>query len=112
MCDEKPFEGLVELFKEDPEAFEEYRKERIEKHITEMCGDCPERLERCRRFQWRMEQELAKYKDPLARYNAMVSIFWEQFEEFQTALNQFHEPLSEVQEQKQSADILEFPKRS
>jgi len=107
MCDEKPFDELVELFKEDPDAFEEYRKEFVEQRITELCIDCPEKLELCKRFQWRLEQELAKYKDPMARYNAMVSMFWDQVELFKAA----NKKLKEIHEAQANAKILSFPKK-
>ena len=32
-----------------------------------------------------MERKLSKYKDPIARYNKMVEMFWEQVEEFRQA---------------------------
>jgi len=106
MCDEKTFDDLIDLLEKSPEDFEEYRKAYINKQIERICGDCPERLERCKKFQWRLEQELRKYKDPLARYNAMIKMFWDQFSEFQQAVN-----LQQITaEAKQNADILQFPK--
>ena len=35
---------------------------------------------------WVLEQKLRKYKDPIARMNAMVRIFWEGVAEFQETL--------------------------
>lgn len=37
----------------------------------------PERQERLRQFQWRLDQELNRYKDPVARYNRMIELFWD-----------------------------------
>jgi len=107
MCDEKSFDELMELYKADPEAYETYRKETIEKHITDLCADCPDRLERCLQFQWQLEQQLNKFKDPIARYNAIVSIFWSQVSEFQNAV-ELQQVLSEA---KQNSNILNFPKK-
>jgi hypothetical protein len=46
----------------------------------------PERKERLERYQWRLDQDLAKYKDPVARYNRMVELFWEGLQNFKEAL--------------------------
>ncbi len=37
---------------------------------------------RLQQMQWRIDAELRKYKDPVARMNRMVEIFWEGFNEF------------------------------
>lgn len=107
MCDEKPFDELVELFRSNPDEFEKYRTKFLEDHIASLCADCPEKLERCKRIQWRIEQELNKYKNPIARYNAMVVIFWKQFDEFQRAVN----AETTTPTTKQDANILQFPKK-
>jgi len=82
MC-EKTFDELVELCKTDPDAFEEYRITQIDKAITDMCGACEEAQSRCRRYQWRLEQDLNKFKNPIARYNRMVELFWEGVGDFE-----------------------------
>ena len=87
MCDKKSFDELTELFQTDPEAFEEHRKTYILSELTAMCADCPEHLERCKRFQWRLEQDLNKLKNPISRYNRMVELFWEQTTKLQNALH-------------------------
>ena len=92
MCDQKPFDELVELHQTDPDAFEEYRKAFIMKSITKMCADCPDCLKRCERFQWRLEQELNKFKNPISRYNRMVELFWEQVEEFKHITSTYELP--------------------
>lgn len=109
MCDDsnKPFEELVQLFQDDPEAFEQYRKQRLEEEIIKMCDGCPEKEDRCRAFVWRMEQELSKYTDPIARYNKMVEMFWKQVEEFKNATQLLENPPEDIQD----ADILQFPKK-
>lgn len=38
------------------------------------------------RFQWRLDQELNKIKDPVARMNRMVELLYGQLHKFQTAL--------------------------
>jgi len=85
MCEEKTFDELVDLFKQDPVGFDEYKHQRVRQHIADMCTKCPEHLQRCQRFQWRLDQELAKHKNPLVRYNKMVEMFWKQVDEFKLA---------------------------
>lgn len=109
MCDESLvtlFDELLGLQQEDDmEAFEKRRQEVLDKHIVKLCGDCPEKLSRCRAMQWRIDQELSKYKDPIARYNRMVEMFWVQFKDLQQVLNSLQgEPLPE----RESAEIIEF----
>lgn len=48
--------------------------------------DDPERKKRLQQYQWRLDRELSKYKDPIARYNRMVELFWEGVIELKTAL--------------------------
>jgi len=59
----------------------------MNKEIEDFINSCPpERQERLRQFQWRLDQQLSKYKDPTARFNKMVEIFWEGVEKFQKTL--------------------------
>jgi len=106
MCEEKTFDELANLFKEDPSGFDEYKHERIEQHIAEMCADCPEHLQRCKRFQWRLDQELAKHKNPIVRYNKMVEMFWKQVDEFKLASQ--YKPTPKVQK---PGSIIQFAKK-
>jgi len=46
----------------------------------------PERQEKLRQFQWKLDQDLNKFKDPTARFNRMVEIFWEQVQVFKQSL--------------------------
>ncbi len=41
-----------------------------------------------RQLQFRIDRELRKYKDPVARMNKMVELFWEGFAEFNDVLQQ------------------------
>ena len=82
---EKSFDELVELAKTNPTAFDDYKNKFLECQFEQMCNGCPDCMTRCRQFQWRLDQELKKFKDPIARYNAMVSLFWKQVEEFRQA---------------------------
>lgn len=67
-----------------PEQFTRYKQEIIEDffaHIPE------ENQHRLRAIQWRLDRELEKYTDPVARYNKMVELFWKQVFQFQSVLN-------------------------
>ncbi len=45
-----------------------------------------EKQQRMRAIQWRLEQDLCKYKDPIARMNRMVVLFWEGVNKFKDEL--------------------------
>ena len=47
----------------------------------------PKRRQKLEQMQWRIDAELRKYKDPVARMNRMVELFWEGFKEFQEVMN-------------------------
>lgn len=55
--------------------------------IEDFINSLPEeRREHMHRFQWRIDQELNKCKDPAQRYNKMVEMFWEGFGKFNQVL--------------------------
>lgn len=61
----------------------EARKKQLEEFISSLPE---ERQTPIRQFQWRLDAQLSKYKDPVARMNKMVEIFWEGVKDFQQAL--------------------------
>lgn len=75
---------LSKLYKSDPEAYQEHCKELIEDTISQF-PECKQ--EALRQLQWRIDGELRKYKDPLARMNKMIEMFWEGVIEFNDVLN-------------------------
>lgn len=76
-------ERLSELSRKDPERFEMLRRELIERTIQGF----PERFRpRAYGIQFQLDAALRHYKDPVARMNKMVEIFWEQFQRFQEAV--------------------------
>ncbi len=97
------FEELKTLFETDPAAAEEKVKEILEDHISTLE---PERQQRARAFQWRLEHDLRKFKDPIARMNKMVELFWKGVEQFQTALTQPETLLNQ-----QGEPVATFPKK-
>jgi hypothetical protein len=75
---------MIGLYQEDPEAFEKMRAEIIHQVIESL----PEEYRRrAYGMQFQLEMRLKRYRDPIDRMNAMISMFWEQFEEFNTVLN-------------------------
>jgi hypothetical protein len=80
------YELLSKLYKDDPEEFERERKRILESYFDSLPE---ERQKKARQIQWQIEGELRKYKDPIARMNRMVELFWEQTNEFKDTLNGF-----------------------
>lgn len=75
------FDYLQGLYKEDPAEFDKVTSEMIDGFINNL----PEsKKEIFRAKQWRLQQQLGKIKNPLARMNKMVSIFWDGANEFVT----------------------------
>jgi hypothetical protein len=77
------FEDLKTLSESNPDAVEEKVQEILEEYIQTLA---PERQQRARAYNWRVQQELRKFKDPIARMNKMVEMFWKGVRQFQTAL--------------------------
>ncbi len=77
-------EKLTGLFQKDPELFEAERKKLIQETINSFP---PEYQARANGLQFKIEATLSKYKDPVARMNKMVEIFWGHFQEFQEVMN-------------------------
>lgn len=95
------------VFAQDEEGF----NAEVENIVEEFIQSQPEdRRERLRAQHWRINQELAKFKDPTARLNRMIEMFYAQLREFQFALTNPSHPAV----QKQATDkapVLEFKKK-
>lgn len=97
---------LALLYEEDPEQFEEQRQFLIQRTIE----DFPEEYrQRAYGLQFRLDAQLRKYKNPVARMNKMVEIFWQNFEEFVEVLNDPNEVLRKRREGRTEGRILLFP---
>jgi hypothetical protein len=96
------FDELSEMWRNDKEAAEAYHRSIIEDFILGLPED---KQERARGLQWRIDQELRKYKDPIARMNRMVEMMWESFFELDATLNRG------VQEERPKANVLTFKPR-
>lgn len=77
----KIYERLLNCQGDD---FESERRRIIEEEISKVPE---ERQQAVRQLQWRLDGELRRYKNPIARYNKMVEIFWEGVEEFRKTLD-------------------------
>jgi len=73
------YEELAAL-KDDPIAFEQLRNEIIEQELTTSSQ---------KQMQWKLEGELQKLKNPVARQNKMVELFWNGFFKFNNTLKGF-----------------------
>ena len=78
------YESLGDLYKKDPDQFEDLRQELISAAINSY----PERFQqRARGLQFVLDCELNKHKNPVMRMNRMVELFWEKVYEFQTVVS-------------------------
>lgn len=68
------FEEWAELARNNPEAFEQRRKEVIEEAIAQSPEAIQQRL-RC--IQWRVDMERMRYKDPLVACARIYNMMWE-----------------------------------
>lgn len=74
----RDFDDMVRLYQEDPETFEAEAKEAVESYISSVPEECQQRL---RQLQWKIDNELRKFKDPIARMNHMIEIFYSMVQE-------------------------------
>lgn len=59
----------------------------IEAELVRLADGDPQKLWRLRKIQAGIDRELRRYKDPVARMNKMVELFWKGFAKFHRALN-------------------------
>lgn len=98
------FNELKELFETNPPEAEERVKQILEEYISTLPED---RQQRARAYNWRIQQELRNYKDPIARMNKMVEMFWKGFSEFQQALSN----PSLILDQTGEPSVVKFPEK-
>ncbi len=99
------YEQLQGIYQQDPEEFERLSSDLIRQALD----DVPDELKaQAYGIQRRIEHQLKKYKDPIARMNAMVEIFWQQFHEFQAVINDPREVLENKRRCGTSAKIIPF----
>jgi hypothetical protein len=107
------FDELVQMHQEDPEAFEREQRRIIDDFIESLPNESSK--QKARQFQFRIDRELRPYKDPTARMNKMVELFWEGVKEFQHALQTCttDDPNPALRESNPSdkAEIFEFKRK-
>lgn len=79
------FDQIIELQKTNPDAMEEFIKQEMEQEMKRIAGDDAEKLIKLQQFQWNINKELRKYKDPVARMNKMAELFWVGVKKFELA---------------------------
>ena len=77
----KTFDELLTM---SPAELDSYRQEQVEEFIQTLPED---RQQRARQFQWRIDQELTRFRDPTQRFNHMVAMFWGGVTRLQSALS-------------------------
>ena len=102
------FDYLKDLYKKDPEKFNEVTKEMINDFIESLPE---EKQDVYRARQWRLEQELNKIKDPIERMNKMVQIFWVGVNKFIEA-TRLTETANVVYNDTDESKVLKFKKKT
>jgi len=102
---EEFLDQMTGLYQKDPQEFEKMRTLLIEQTIAAF----PTRhRQRAYGLQFVIEMRLKKYKDPVARMNKMVEIFWQQFGLFQDVLHDPVRAIAEREKKKKQAMIVPF----
>jgi hypothetical protein len=101
---------MGELYRTDPEAFEAMRRLLIEETIE---GFPEKHRARAYGLQLRIDAELSHFRDPVARMNRMIELFWAGFSDFQQALNNPEELLRQRQQQNidKEGKVIPFPEK-
>jgi hypothetical protein len=98
---EKTVEDLGQLYRCDPEAFA--RRSRL--LIQSLIDGFPEgQRSRAYGLQLKIDAELSRYKDPVARMNRMVELFWQGVGDFQEVLTDPGRVLREREKSREGAE--------
>lgn len=98
---EKKIEDLGQLYRRDPDSFEEQSRALIRSLISEF----PEEHQaRAYGLQLKIDAELSRYKDPVARMNRMVELFWQGVGDFQEVLTDPSKVLREREQEREKAE--------
>lgn len=79
------FDSIIDLQKTNPDAVESFILSEMEKEMKSIAGDDESKLIKLQQFQWNINKELRKYKDPIARMNKMAELFWTGVKKFELA---------------------------
>ena len=101
------FDEMQRLHKEDPEEFAALAKDKIYDYIYSIPD--PKRQEQLMALQCKIDRDLSRYKDPIARMNRMVELFWIQVRLLDNALNLLP---AEKTEPKIPDNVVQFPNKN
>ena len=100
---------LEDLYRTDPEGFKTLSRQLIAETIEKFP---PESQAKAYGLQLRIDADLSHYKDPVARMNRMVEIFWNGVDRFRVAIDDPDELIRQQNEkQGKPASIIPFPGR-
>lgn len=78
------FDKLLKL-REHPEKFEQVSREAIDSYIESFSSE--KRKIRARQIQFKIDSSLRNIKNPIARMNKIIELFWESVNELNETLN-------------------------
>lgn len=85
-------EDIREMFENDPEHAEELAQQGINDWIDQYEDETKKK--RLRALHWNINHQVKDIKDPVARMNKMVEIFWDGFMDFHQVMLDHHEFLN------------------
>lgn len=103
------FNYLSNLYKEDPEAFEAEKRRILEDFIASLPTEDARR--RARGLQFKIDAQLTNIKDPVAKMNKMVELFWEGFKEFHDVLTNPLNVIAKKQDGSGRADVIPITRK-
>lgn len=89
--------------KDDKEKAEELMAQYIEEFIN-TCAE--EKRQQLRQKQWVIDSELKKIKNPIARLNKMVELFWLGVKEFEVTLKSPSTNNKKIEKQSKKSNII------
>ena len=99
------FDEMKRLHKENPEEFAAISRDKIYDYIYSIPS--PNRREQLMDLQRRIDTELAEYKDPIARMNRMVELFWMQVQ----LLDDAYKVLVKEETRETPKNVIQFPNK-
>lgn len=100
------FDEMKDLYQENPEEFLALAKDKIYDYIYSVPD--PTRQEQLMALQCKIDRDLSHYKDPIARMNRMIELFWMQVQLLNDALNGLH---AEETQPELPENVVKFPNK-
>lgn len=111
MVNDFNFEYWSKLFKDNPEEFNRQRDALIESEVTRLCDNEDKRKQVIAKV-YNVNIRLDRIRNPTERFNRLQVMFWQQFGEFQSSMQDlqlivigFEGKVREVEQGKQIAAI-------